>query len=94
MRIEAKLLPLAGLCATLCLPLIASAKGPSTEETVAAAKASKLFKRELKRDQLQAAGFAELTVSPGVKMDFARWIKDTALDTRPETAPLFGKLPA
>jgi hypothetical protein len=86
---------LAALCVSLGVPAIASARGVSTEETVAAAKASKLFRRELKRDQLQAAGLGELTMSAGVKMDFPRWVKETALDARPETAALFDpKLPA
>lgn len=92
-RIDVQLL--AALCVSLGLPAIAAAKTASTEETVAAAKASKLFRRELKRDQLQAAGLGELTMSAGVKMDFPRWVKETALDARPETAPLFDpKLPA
>ncbi len=85
----------AGLCISLVLPALASAKGLSTAETVAAAKSSPLHKRELRRDQLQAAGLGELTLSPGVKLDVQGFVKATALDTRPELAPLFDpKLPA
>ena len=94
-RIDVQLFVLCGLCVSLGAPAIASAKEASTEEIVAAARASKLFKRELLRDQLQAAGLGELTMSAGVKMDFPRWVRETALDARPETAPLFDpKLPA
>jgi len=85
----------AGLCISLALPAVAGAKGLSTEETVAAVKSSPLHRRELKRDQLQAAGLGELTLSPGVKLDVQGFVKATALDTRPELAPLFDpKLPA
>lgn len=85
----------AGLCASLAMPAIAGAKGASNEATVAAAKSSKLFRRELRRDQLQAAGLGQLTLSPGVQLDVQGFVKATALDLRPELAPLLDpKLPA
>ncbi len=85
----------AGLCITLGLPAVAAAKGPENDETVAAAKASKLFKRELKRDQLQAAGLGQITLSPGVQLDVQGFVQATALDARPEITPLLDpKLPA
>jgi len=40
----------AGLCITLGLPAVVLAKGPSADETVAAAKASQFYRRELRRD--------------------------------------------
>lgn len=85
----------AGLCAVaLGVPATASA-APTNEETVAAAKASPLYRRELKRDQLQAAGLAQISPSAGVVMDFQGWVRDTALDVRPDLAPLLdAKLPA
>lgn len=76
------------LCAVaLGLPAIAAA-APTNEETIAAAKGSQLFRRELKRDQLQAAGLSQISPSAGVTMDFHGWVRDTALDTRPDLAPL------
>lgn len=85
----------AGLCVSLGLPALAGAKGPSTEETVSAAKTSKLYRRELRRDQLQGAGLGELAMSPGVQLDVHGFVRATALDTRPEVAPLLDpKLPA
>lgn len=81
-----------GLGVALALPSVAEAAG--TAETVAAAKASPLLRKELRRDQLQAAGLATITPTPGVTMDFQAWVRDTALDTRPELAPLLDpKLP-
>ncbi len=85
----------AGLCIALAMPILANAKGPSTDETVAAAKGSKLFRRTLQRDQLKAAGLGEVTLSPGVQLDMQGFVKATALDSRPELAPLLDpKLPA
>jgi hypothetical protein len=78
----------ASLCAVvLGLPSTAVA-APTNTETITAAKASKLFRRELKRDQLQAAGLGQISPTTGVMMDFHGWVRDTALDTRPDLAPL------
>ncbi len=87
--LTSRLAPAAGLCIALVLPDLAAAKGPSPEEIVAAAKTSPLFRRALKRTQLAAAGLSTLEVAPGVKMSFAQYVEATALDRRPELAPLF-----
>ena len=85
----------AGLGIALGMPEVASAKGPENDETIAAAKASKLYRRELKRDQLQSAGLGQLTLSPGVQLDVQGFVQATALDARPELKPLLDpKLPA
>lgn len=85
----------AGLCLTLGLPAVAAAKGPGNADTIAAAKGSPLFRRELKRDQLQAAGLGQISLSPGVQLDLKGFVQATALDVRPEIVPLLDpKLPA
>lgn len=85
----------AGLLLGLGLPGVAGARGPSADETVTAVKGSKLFRRALQRDQLKAAGFEKIELSPGVNLDFQGWVRDTALDARPEFKPLLDpKLPA
>lgn len=90
-----RLLTALALCLGLGLPAIASAKGPSTEDTVAAAKASPLYRRTVKRAQLKKLKLQKVVVSKGVEMDFGRYVRQTALNERPELKPLFDpKLPA
>jgi hypothetical protein len=83
------------LSLVLGLPAIADAKPASPDETVSAAKSSKLYKRQLRRADITKTGLKTIAVSPGVDMDFQHYVTATALDRRPELAPLFDpKLPA
>jgi hypothetical protein len=83
------------LSLVLGLPAIADAKPASPQETVSAAKSSPLFRRELRRAEITKAGLKTISVSRGVDMDFQRYVTETALNRRPELAPLFAaKLPA
>jgi hypothetical protein len=75
------------------LPAVASAApaaaAPSNAQTVAAAKASPLFKREHKRRGLSKAGLAKLALGKGMQMDFLAYVTQTGLDRQPELKPLF-----
>jgi hypothetical protein len=77
------------LSLVLGLPAIADAKPASPQETVSAAKSSPLFRRELRRAEITKAGLKTISVSRGVDMQFERYVTETALNRRPELAPLF-----
>jgi hypothetical protein len=96
-RFPSLLAPL-GLCLALGLPTIvdaapgkakAKAKGPSPARLVKNAKASPLYQRSMTRGELKANGLETVSVANGTKMKFLKYVKGSALDVRPEFAPLF-----
>lgn len=76
----------------LLAPAVATA-APIAETTneavVATAKASPLFKREVKRAGLRRAGLEKIRVRDGIEMDLLQYVKDTGLDHHARTEPLF-----
>src|SRR5687768_11232597 len=80
--------PLAGLL-LVALPTAASAAPATNAQIVAQAKASPLFRASVRRTDLAKRNLATVDVSAGIKMDFQKYVRDTALDKRPELAPLF-----
>lgn len=75
---------------TLALaPSLASAAPRTNAETVAEAKASPLFKREVRRAALQRNGLLKIQLQSGVEMDLREYVRATGLDAVPQTEPLF-----
>jgi hypothetical protein len=77
------------VASVLALPAVAHAKPTTTEEVVAAAKASPLYKKSHTRAQLKKAKLVKVAVATGVDMDLRRYVQETALDKRSDLAPLF-----
>lgn len=59
------------------------------QKLVKDAKASPLYQRSLSRSELAPNGLETVEVANGTKMNFLRYVKGSALDVRPEYAPLF-----
>lgn len=75
--------------AMLGAPTLAHAAPPTNAATVAAAKTSPLFERQLTRAELTRSSLAEIQVGAGIAMGLARYVKQSGLDRRPELVPLF-----
>lgn len=70
-------------------PDTASAAGKTNGDLVAEAKASPLFKRELRRNALKANGLIKIQLQSGIEMDLREYVRATGLDAAPSTEPLF-----
>jgi len=87
----ARFAPLCAAALATGISSLASAAPASPDATVAAAKKSPMFKRELRRRDVAKAGLNEVAIRPGVTMDFRRYLKATAIPRRPGVKPLMDK---
>src|SRR5688572_25961734 len=95
MRVTHLLIPVAA-CLALGVPGLAqaapakkAAKKSTTKKMIKDAKASPFYKRSMSRDQIKANGLEKVQVANGTTMNFLKYVKGSALDARPELAPLF-----